>query len=658
MKMLSDFHLLRPYWLLLLIPLAGLIWRLRRQGVSRSAWAKICDSDLLPYILSVSQGPRQHWPFYLITVAAVLGTLALAGPAWEKKPQPLFRAQSALVLVLDLSLSMRAGDVAPSRLERAKLKIVDILRRRHEGQTALVVYALEAFTVSPLTDDNNTIGLMVPSLSDTLMPSQGSRPELGLAKAVELLQQAGITHGDVLLISDGVSPAALTDSINHIQQLGHKLSVLAVGTAEGAPIPLPDGGFVKDRTGSIVIPKMNRDDMQQVAKAGGGYFSEFQVDDSDINTILGGMARFQTQWQDPMSKQNVSKQNRQLKTDTYVEEGPWLVLLLLPLAALYFRRGWLICLALFSLPLPEASQAADAGNWFSRPDQVAQTKFQSGDHAAAAAQFTDKRWQAAAYYRNGDYEKAAAALQGLDNSEAAYNRGNALANLGQLDQALAAYEQAIEKDPANQDAVFNRDLVKQELQKQAQQNQNQNQKTQKSPQQSEQSSPQSSPRQGTGSQPDKQDQQGQPDPSAAQSQSGDSQQPSDQKADAASGQAAGDTPKADDSPATQTPPSQDSSPATKQTQDKQHAADKTAQQQNPPSGQVDEDTPTPDLNKPDPSAPLSAAAENLDPQQQRELQLMEQWLRRVPDDPGGLLRRKFQYQSQLQGGRVDGVKPW
>ncbi|MCW8982993.1 MAG: VWA domain-containing protein, partial [Gammaproteobacteria bacterium] len=154
--MIELFHFLRPDWLWALIPLAIvlLLWY-RREGKSRS-WQNYCDPELLPFLMVGSEVGRSHLLMVTGGLAGLLTIIALAGPTWEQRPQPLFRAQSAMVIALDLSLSMNATDVRPNRLDRAKLKLRDILERRKEGQTGLLVFAAEPFVVSPLTTDTAT----------------------------------------------------------------------------------------------------------------------------------------------------------------------------------------------------------------------------------------------------------------------------------------------------------------------------------------------------------------------------------------------------------------------------------------------------------------------------------------------------------------------
>ena len=192
---MSDFHFLRPLWFLALPFLLALLWLFWRQRLHSRSWQEICDPALLPHLLLGRSQRRAPWPLWLLLAGLLLTVTALAGPTWQKQPQPLLRQQSALVILLDLSRSMAAADLKPSRLVRARLKVEDILRQRREGQTALVVFAGDAFAVTPLTDDHRTIEALLASLDPEIMPVQGSEPGRALEEGAELLHRAGLSMG-------------------------------------------------------------------------------------------------------------------------------------------------------------------------------------------------------------------------------------------------------------------------------------------------------------------------------------------------------------------------------------------------------------------------------------------------------------------------------
>ncbi len=322
----ADFHFLRPDWLwaLPLIIAAVILLAYRKLGVGN--WQNVVDPALAPFVLSRSAKRRSDHRWFLLGLGGVLAVIALAGPAWQRIEQPVFRSDQALVVALDLSRSMDARDLAPSRLIRARLKILDMLEKRGSGQTALIVYSANAFTVTPLTTDTDTIAALVNSVSTDIMPSRGSYPIAAIEKGRQLLQQAGAGAGEILLITDGGSSPAAKRVARDLKASGYSLSVLAVGTPEGAPIPRASGGFVTDQSGQIAVPKLEEHSLRALAVAGGGRFATLTTDDRDLDTLLSG---------EVVSR---AAGDESLATDRWREEGPWLVILLLPLAAMAFRR--------------------------------------------------------------------------------------------------------------------------------------------------------------------------------------------------------------------------------------------------------------------------------------------------------------------------------
>ncbi len=578
---MADFHFLRPLWLLLLPVGLWLVWRLTRGGATAGRWPAWVDEALQPLVLTTAGNAlRGHRRLFLGAVAAcALAAFALAGPTWERVPVPTARSSEALVVVLDLSRSMDAGDVQPSRLERAKLKLLSLLQRRDSGQTALVVFSAHAFTVAPLTTDTRTIAALVSSLSSDIMPSRGSYPESGIERAAQLLRQAAGGSGDILLVSDsGVSPNAM-ELARELRGEDITLHVMAVGTAEGGPIPQAGGGFLTDGAGQVVVNRVNLSAMQRLADAGGGRFTGLTPDDRDLDRLLSTA---------PDGAATLSGEGDELRTEVWRDQGIWLALLLLPLLALSFRRGWVaMCAAAFLLPAPRAEALTWADLWL-RPDQQGQAAFEAADHGRAGELFRDPDWRAAAQYRAGQFESSAQTLEGAGTADGHYNRGNALARAGAFAEAIESYDRALEIDPEHEDALFNRELLMQQPPQQPQSD----------------SGGQGDPDEGDDSRQPEQDQGGDP-----------ADTPSGEESEPQSGQG----------------PEEDEQPAQQPTVPEQA-------QEAPPEG---DPVPTPD-----------------DLEEWASEQAAEQWLRRIPEDPGGLLRRKFLYQYQRLGIDQDGNYVW
>jgi Ca-activated chloride channel family protein len=592
----AEFHFLRPEWLWGIPVVIACALLLARRHLGPGNWQNVVDDALAPHVLSTTASRRADLRWWLLGLVGTLAILALAGPAWERVEQPVFRSDQALVVAVDLSRSMDAQDLSPSRLTRARLKILDILERRGSGQTALVVYSANAFTVTPLTTDNDTIAALVNSLSTDIMPSRGSYPIAAIRKGRQLLEQAGIGIGEILLITDGGSSPAAERYARDLRDSGFTLSVLGVGTKEGAPIPRVSGGFVTDQSGNIAVPKLEERGLQSLATAGGGRFAVLSTDDRDLDYLLSGATSGGRQAGDD-----------NLATDHWREEGPWLVLLLLPLAALAFRRGYVLGVALFIvMPFGNEAEAFTWEDLWQTPDQQAQSLLEEGAAAEAAELFEDDEWRAVARYRAEDYASSAAEFAEREDTRSLYNLGNAMARQGEFESAIDAYEQVLELDPDHEDAAFNRDLLEQIQEQQEQQQQEGDQQ-------------ESSEQQGEGEQSDSDSQ--------SQEQSADSDSRSDgesQEGDASQREQEGTE---EDLEALQ--------------EELQRAAEEAAQQEQ----QVAQQQLTPEE--------LEALR-----REQEQQQAMEQWLRRIPNDPGGLLRRKFRYQYQKTGKDQDGNNTW
>ena len=447
-----DPVLVRPWWLAAIPPGLALVWWLRRRWMRSGSWESLVDPALLPHLVTGAGTPRREWPWGVMAAAVVVAGLALAGPALERLEQPVFRSLAARVIVLDVSRSMDARDLVPSRMARARHKVADLLRDSRDGRTGLVVFAGDAFVVAPLTRDADTLVHLLSAIDTSVIPVQGSRPDLGLAAARELLENGRATVGEIILVTDGVKGARTLDTAEALAADGIRVSLLAVGTEKGAPVPLEGGGFLKSMSGDIVVPRVDLAALRAVADAGRGRFSTVTADDADVDWLLG------TRVDDPW-RQALEAVDR--TTDEWRDEGPWLVLALLPMAALAFRRGWLAAWPLavsLALPAPEAVAFEFADLW-ARPDEQAARAIERGDTDRAVAVAPDHRWRGTALYRGGRYDESAEAFTAGDTADDHYNRGNALARAGDLAGALDAYREALTREPAHEDAEHNAGIV-------------------------------------------------------------------------------------------------------------------------------------------------------------------------------------------------------
>jgi Ca-activated chloride channel family protein len=628
----QQFHFLRPWWLLALAPallLAIVLWTQRQRA---RQWQQIIAPELLKYLLDGQTTRTNPLQITALLTCWVIACVALAGPTWEKRPVAVEKNQQALVIMLDLSPSMMSEDIKPSRLVRARLKMIDLLRERKDGQTALLVYAGDVHVVTPLTDDVETIINIIPALHPNVMPAEGSNTEAAVERGLELLKDAGIPQGDLLLITDGVIGDAQYSIIETMKQNSlYRLSIMGVGGKEPTPIPSNKGGFVRDGKRNIVTTQLNANELQSLANQTRGRYRTLANNSSDIDYLMDLPAPEQ---------QETQKVDREF--DSWYDRGHWLALLLLPALLYCFRRG--VLLSLWLLPLaalmPNKSYAFGWDDLWKNKNQRAYEQLQQQKAAEAAQNFNDPQWKASAQYRAGDYAAAAENFSQLDTADAHYNRGNSLAKAGKLPEAIKAYDEALEKQPDMADAKQNRKMVEELIKQQQQQNQEQNsnqqqddknkqdeQQGQQNEDKQEQSQQNQSNQDQNGQSQDNQNQQNQ-------SPQGQEQQKQDMKDQAQKDQQNEQQNQAQQSDAEQQQAEQEQAGQLKQDTEKKGEEEKAAQAAQRAEEEQREQA----------EQQLQAVTPQDDGLTDEERQAMEQWLRRVPDDPGGLLRNKFNYE--------------
>lgn len=581
-------HFLRPQWLLALLalPLLAVGWRRRR--MRRSAWRDAVDPHLLPHLLEGTSGTQGRLALWTGLAAFALAVCALAGPSWQRIQQPLWQSRAPLVVALDLSDAMLAADLPPSRLAQARTKLATLLRERSGGQVGLLAFADDAYTVAPLTDDSGNVALFLDALSPDIMPAHGqssgrSRADLAIERAAQLLRQAGFDRGDILLLSDHAEPAA-RDAAVAAARAGYRVSVLGVGTSAGAAY--------RDGAGAIAQARLDAGSLRALAQSGGGEYATLTAGDGDL-AALGVL--------DPGQAGTVAAQGE--KTWLWHDQGYWLLLPLLLLAVLAFRRGGALAALLPCLLLLPWQPAHAAGvDWWQRADQQAHQRLEQGAQA----------------YRGEDFAAAERQWQGLPGADAAYNLGNALAKQGRYEAAIAAYDEALRLQPRMDDAIANRKAVEAAMRRK----------------------PPPGPKQGR-QDPQDQGNSGQ--------QGGDpSSQGKPASGDGGQGDVRRDRPSQSRSRAT--PPRQGGDPQAARPDDAQaqraaDAAQRARMQQAMRDAQRARDA--------KPTQAQSATGKRDETASERERRLAnEAWLRRVPDDPGGLLRARFrlEYERRQQGG--------
>ncbi|MCY7295871.1 VWA domain-containing protein [Alteromonas sp. a30] len=617
---LQDFHFIRPLWLLAIVPLLFVVLSLRHIQKQQSGWQGVIANHLYARLISVQGGKTRKPPLHLLVLGWVITCLALAGPTWERLPQPVYQLHTGKVVIIDMTLSMRATDVKPDRLSRAKFKAIDLVTQAGEGEIGLIAYAGDAFVISPLSTDIQNLTSLIPSLAPEIMPTPGSEPLYAFEEAIELLGNSGYQKGEIFWITDGVELSQIAPITKLISQHDYRVSILGIGTEEGAPIQLANKELLKDGSGAIVVPKLNNDPLKTIARKGQGKYVDMQANDDDIVYLTEqNLLERETQEQGSEEDNNFG--------DQWKEMGPYLVLLLLPFAAYAFRRGILVvllCALLPSLPKP-----AHAGWWedlWQRPDQQGMKAFNQENFAEASEHFKDPMWKGSAAYREGDFESAAEHFSQLDTAEAHYNRGNALAKAGQLDEAIKAYEKTLEQQPDHTDAAKNKALLEQLKQ---QQEQNQDQQNQNKDNQEQNSDDQESEEQ------DSQNQNSQNKDSESQSgkdnQEQDNQNNQDQQQEQQSDSEQEQSDQQDESQQSQQEEQE------KSEEEQQSDENQSSQEQDAEAEEQEQQGTTP---------PVSAQNEELTDEEKEELQKMQTLLRKIPDDPAYLLKRKMLLEKQ------------
>ncbi|WP_426177916.1 tetratricopeptide repeat protein [Pseudomonas sp. TWRC1-2] len=566
-------HWFRP-WCVVLLPLLGwLLWQLWHRQKRAGRWQIILPPAFHAVLLSGGNGRESKSPWVVLGIAWLLAVLALLGPSWQRVEQSSQKPADPLVVLLELTPEMLATDSPPNRLEQARRKLYDLLQVRADAPTAIVVYAGSAHTLVPLSDDLATSRNLLEALRPSIMPEPGHRADLAVEKAQGLLKQGGLGQGRLLLVGSSLSKQERQGIRLQLQGAqAPSLSILGIGSREGTPVTQESGEFLKDDQGAILVPRLDSPTLKAFASEMGGRYRAARLDDKDLRqlNLLDG-------------PQNLRNDGQLLHLDAWADQGYWLLLPLLLLAACAGRRGWLFCLPLLLMGAPQPSYAFDFQDLWLRPDQQGQYLLKKKRPAEAAEHFENPQWQGVALYEAGNYAEAIKRFALSNDAYSHYNRGNALAKSGELEAAIDAYEQALEAQPDLQPALKNKALVETLIQE----------KAQPEPAKPAKKEDDETTQPGQTAQPG----------TSGQSATGGEQSPQGQGEAGTGDTQTGGTPKAGGNDV-------------------------------PGSELGDEHTTTP---------PLRPADANIDGEHR---QALEQWLREIPDNPGELLRRKFWYEQQ------------
>lgn len=420
---LGAFHFIRPLWLLLLPIIALLWWTTRRARRRRDIPAEGIAPHLRAALTVGGSGARRLLPVDGVALALACLTLGAAGPTWSRMPDPFVAQSAPVVIALEVTPSMDGKDVAPSRLERGKQKIRDLLELRAGARTALVAYAGSAHGVVPMTEDAAVMRPYLEGLSPDVMPREGDRAAEALVLADALLAQED-APGGILFVADGLDPA----DIAALDGSERAVAVLAM---------LPDG--TRDRG------------MDRLGKA---QVVQVTPDDADIRRIDGML--------------NAAYRQAMLENaeQPWQDRGHWLAWPAALLILLWFRRGWTmrwaaLTVAVLVLPWPQPARADGIADWFLTPDQQGSLAFRDKDFGRAAELFSDPLWRGYALYRDGQYGTAVEVLDRVETAQAAFIQGMAQIRSRAYRDGVRSFETALSRDPDYPGAAENLAVAKQ-----------------------------------------------------------------------------------------------------------------------------------------------------------------------------------------------------
>ena len=623
-----DFEFIRPAILWLLIPAIGLFFVALIKH-KKTTDVQLIAPHLAQFVIS-DTNTKASQPLWLIAVFCSLGVLFSAGPSFEKKQVPVFQSKSARVIVMDMSYSMYSTDILPNRLTQARFKSLDMIELFKEGDTALVAYAGTAYTISPLTNDATTLSNLIPSLSPDIMPDKGSNVLAGLDMAKELLNQAGCIDGDIILITDGIEQEEQSDVTSFINNTTFRLNIYGVGSEQGAPIKLPEGGFLKDRYGQIVIPTINISQLKSLATRSGGKFARYQPSNSDINTFS------------PMANSELLKDETQSQALWRIDAGIYGLLLLLPFGLYLFRRSAFLGAVLLLTFLPQQNAyALELPTLLKNTDQRALTAYKNEEYDKAA-NAKSNQLKGAALYKQGNYNAALDAFGQDKSATGYYNYGNALAKAGKLEEAINAYKQAQTLQSDFSQAADNQALVEQLLNQQEQQNQQE--------QSGDESQNQENQQQGDQNQQPNNEQSGQEQQNNEQNDSakGENQSQSDasEKSEQESEPSEDQQGQTGEQSEEQNKPDMQAQPQSEQSEQSENKNAEQPDQQQPQSQAMSEQPVSDEQKQKAQQQAMQAQASELTNEEKEKAQQLNQLLRKVPDDPAILLRNKMQLEAQ------------
>ncbi len=453
LSQLSSFHFLRPLWLLMLIPSILVFVILQRQQGTLKQWKKLIAPHLLNHLIVGAEHKSRFRPIHALLIVCLLVSVALSGPTWKIEPSPFTEDTASLVIALDLSASMNAIDIQPTRLQRAQQKVHDLLLLRKGARTGLIAYSGSAHVVLPPTNDPEIFETYLNALRTDIMPVKGKDPTRALSLAMEIIKRDE-APGTILFITDSISKEYLPFFVEHTHKSRVKILVLGIGTTKGGPILISKNKYLKDKSGLTVVSKLDRDELVALSDKTGAYVTTVTVDDSDvrrINSRIEGHLK---------SVQSEDENTR------WKDFGYYIVIPVALLSLLWFRKGWTIQFAMILVFLAITFQpsTALAGNYslenlFLTSDQQGRYYFEEGKYEEAAKRFNDPLWKGISFYMNENFEAAINEFVKVHTPEGYFNLGNSYAHNKNYEQAINSYDSALKLKPDYDKTRVNMEIV-------------------------------------------------------------------------------------------------------------------------------------------------------------------------------------------------------
>jgi len=475
----ADIHMLYLIWLVPVV-VALFVWGAVRRRRILSTFASVRSQDS---ILPEQTTSRRRVKAALMVLSVLFLILALAGPRYGYVWQEVERKGVDIIVALDCSKSMLAEDVKPSRLERAKREIIDLLGMLEGDRIGLVAFAGEAFLQCPLTLDYGSFNIFLEALSPDYLPVGGTDLDGALTASMKAFKAEEATDKAIILITDGESTEGNPEEVaKKAAEMGVKIFTIGVGSKEGVPVPDPSGGFQKNRDGSILLSKLDAATLKRMAALTGGSFVRSVAGDMDLDAIYTQGIR------KTMEARSLESSRKKVWENRY----QWF--LGLSMVCLVFslgvgdakKNGAALILSIFLL-MPQPARALDLAS----PLEKGVKAFESADYEGALTHFIDAQLEdpdnpeidfniGTAYYRLGKFDEAAESFERAAASEkkdlrgkGLYNLGNSRFKKGDVEKAIETWETLLKETPEDKKTTENLDFAKKKLEEMKKQQQNQ-----------------------------------------------------------------------------------------------------------------------------------------------------------------------------------------